>query len=285
MAVILEPKKVKSVAVFTFSPSICHKVMGLDSIILVFWMLSFKSAFSLSSFTFIEMIFSSSLSASEVISSVYLRLLIFLPAILIAPYDLSSLAFHVMYSAWKLNKQGDNIQPWHTPFPVLNQFVVFLCLILTAVFYPAYRFLRRQVRWSGIPISLRIFLQFVVIHTVKGFSIVSEAEVDVFLELCYFFCDPTNVGNLISASSAFSKSSLYTWKFSVHILLKPSLKDFEHYLASMWNECSCTVVWTFFGTALLWNWNENWLFPVLWPLLGFPTLLIYWVQPFNSIIF
>ena len=80
---------------------------------------------------------------------------------------------------------------------------------------------------------LKNFPQFVVIHTVKGFSIVSEAEVDVFLELRCFFCDPTNVGNLISASSAFSKSSLYTWKFSVHILLKPSLKDFEHYFASV----------------------------------------------------
>ena len=77
------------------------------------------------------------------------------------------------------------------------------------------------------------FLQFVLIHTVKVFSIVSEAEVDVFLELRCFFCDPTNVGNLISASSAFCKSSLHTWKFSVHILLKPCLKEFEHYLANM----------------------------------------------------
>ena len=72
-----------------------------------------------------------------------------------------------------------------------------------------------------------------MIYTVRGFSIVSEAEVDVFLELSCFFCDPVDVGNLISGSSAFSKSSLYTWKFSVHILLKPSLKDFEHYLASI----------------------------------------------------
>ena len=77
------------------------------------------------------------------------------------------------------------------------------------------------------------FPQYVVIHTVKGFSIVNEAEVDVFLELCCFFCDPTDVGNLISGSSAFSKFSLNIWKFSVHVLLKPSLKDFEHYLASM----------------------------------------------------
>ena len=77
------------------------------------------------------------------------------------------------------------------------------------------------------------FLQFIVIHTVKGFSIVIEAEVDVFLEFPCFFCDPTDVGNLISDSSAFSKSKLYTWKFLVHVLLKPSLKDFDNYLASM----------------------------------------------------
>ena len=97
------------------------------------------------------------------------------------------------------------------------------------------------------------FAQFVVIHAVKGSSIVNEAEVDVFLEIICFFCDPTigNVSNLISGSSAFSKSSLYIWKFSVHMLLKPGLKDFKYYLASMWNECNCMVVRTFFGIALL----------------------------------
>ena len=150
------------------------------------------------------------------------------------------------------------------------------CLVLTVASWPSYRFLRRQVRWSSIPISLRIF-QFVVICTIKGFSTVNEAEVDVFLELSYFLHDPTNVGNLISGSSAFSKSSLYTWKFSVHVPLKPSLKDFEHNLTSMWNECNFTVVWTFFGIALLWDWNENWPFLVLWPLMSFPNLLTYGV--------
>ena len=84
------------------------------------------------------------------------------------------------------------------------------------------------------------FPQFVVIHTVKGFSIVKEAEVDVFLELSCFFCDPTNVGYLIFGSSAFSKSSLYVWMFSVHIPVKPSLENFEH--ASMWNEHNCMVL-------------------------------------------
>ena len=84
------------------------------------------------------------------------------------------------------------------------------------------------MRWSGIPISLRIF-QFVVIHTVKGFSVVSEAEVDVFLEFPWFLHDPKKVGNLISGSSAFSKPSFYIWKFLVHVVLK----DFEYNLASM----------------------------------------------------
>ena len=80
---------------------------------------------------------------------------------------------------------------------------------------------------------LKNFPQFVVMHTVKGFSIVNEAEVDVFLELCCFLYDPVAVGNLISGSSAFSKFSLNIWKFSVHGLLKPCLEDFEHYFASM----------------------------------------------------
>ena len=88
------------------------------------------------------------------------------------------------------------------------------------------------MRWTGIPVFLKSFPQFVVMHTVKGFSIVNETEVDGFLEFSCFFYDPTDVGNLISGSSAFSKSNLYIWKFSVHILLKPNLKYFEHSLAS-----------------------------------------------------
>ena len=127
--------------------------------------------------------------------------------------------------------------------------------------------------------------QFLVIHTVKGFGIVNKAELDVFLELSCFFYEPVVVGRLISDSSAFSKSNVHIWKFSVHVLLKPGMKDFEHYFASVWDKYNCTVVWTFFGLALLWDWNENWPFPVLWPLLNFPNLLVYWVQHFNSIIF
>ena len=197
------------------------------------------------------MLFSSSLlsAISWVVSSVYLRLLIFLPAILIPACASSSPAFHMMCSAYKLNKQGDNIQPWHTPFPIWNQTIV-PCPVLTIASWPAYRFLRRQVRWSGIPITWRIFPQFVVIHTVKGFGIVHKSEVDVFLEFSCFFKDPVDVGNLISGSSVFSKSSLNLWKYTVHVLLKPGLDNFEHYFASVWDECNCAVVCTLFGIAL-----------------------------------
>ena len=194
-------------------------------------------------------------------------------------YALSSVAFHMMYSTYKLNKHGDNIQCWCTPFPIWNQSIV-PHAVLTVASWPAYRFLRRQVRWSGIPIS-KNFLWFVVIHTVKGFSVVNEAQVDVFLKVSYFLYDPMDVGNLISGSSAFSKSSMYIWMFSVHILQK--LEGFKHNLASMWNEYSCVIVWTFFGIALLWGWNKNWPFPTLWPLLNSPNLLSYWVQHFHSI--
>ena len=133
--------------------------MGPDAMIFVFWMLSFKPIFSLSSFTFVKVLFSSSsLSALyiRVISSAYLRLRIFLPAILIPACASSSPAFQMMYSAYKLNKQGDNIQPSRTPFPIWTQSVV-PCPVLTIASWPAYRFLRRQVSWSGIPISFRIF--------------------------------------------------------------------------------------------------------------------------------
>ena len=128
------------------------------------------------------------------------------------------------------------------------------------------------------------FPPFIVIHTVKGFGIINKAEIDVFLEISCFFDDPADVGNLISGSSAFSKTSLNIWKFLVHVLLKPGLENFEHYYASMWNEYNCAVVWAFFGIALLWYWNENWPFIVLWLLLSFPNLLAYWVQHFHSII-
>ena len=140
-----------------------------------------------------------------------------------------------------------------------------------------------QVVWYSH--LLKNFPQFVVIHTVNDFGIVNKAEVDVFLELSHFFDDPTDVGNLISDSSPFLKSSLNIWKFTVHVPLKPGLENFEHYFTSGRDECNCAVAWAFVGIAFLWDWNENWPFPVLWPLLSFPNLLAYWVQHFHSIIF
>ena len=114
--------------------------------------------------------------------------------------------------------------------------------------------------------------QFVVIHTVKGFGIINKAEVDAFLELSCFFDDSTDVGNLVSGSSAFSKSSLNIWKFSVQ--LKPRLENFEHYLLA----CEMSAIvrsLNIFGIAFLWDWNENLPFPGLRPLLSFPNLLTY----------
>ena len=124
--------------------------------------------------------------------------------------------------------------------------------------------------------------QFVVTHTVKGFSIVNKAEINAFLEFSCFSYDPMDVGNLISGSSAFSKCSLNIWKFLVHVLLKSSLENFEHYFASVWDECSCAVVWTFFCIDFLWDWNENWPFPVLWPLLSFPNLFAFECSTFTA---
>ena len=113
------------------------------------------------------------------------------------------------------------------------------------------------IRYSHL---LNNFPQFVVIYTVKGFGIVNKAEVNACLELSCFFYDPMDAGNLVSGPSGFSKSTLNIWKFTVHVLwtvLKPGLKNFELYFASVWDECNCTVVWTFFGIAFLWDWNKR----------------------------
>ena len=156
-AVILEPKKIKSLTVSIVSPCICHELRGPDAMIFEFLMLSFKPAFSFSSFTSIKRLLSSSLlSAIKIMSFAYLMLLIFLPEILIPACASSSPGFPMMYSAYKLNKLGDNIQPWCIAFPILNQSVV-PCPVLAVASWPAYRFLRRQVGWFGIPTSLRIF--------------------------------------------------------------------------------------------------------------------------------
>ena len=155
-AVILEPPKIVSHC-FHYFPVCFPWSDGTGCHDLCFWMLSFKSTFSLSSFTFIKRLFSYPLlSAIRVLSSAYLRLSIFLPAILVLVCASSSPAFLMMYSAYKLNKQGDNIQLRCTPFPIWNQIVV-PCPVLTVASWTAYRFLRKQIRWSGIPISWRIF--------------------------------------------------------------------------------------------------------------------------------
>ena len=142
-AVILGPKKRKSVTASTFLPSICHEVKGPDAMILVFLIFAFKSAFPLSSFTLIKRFFSSyALSAIRVVSATYLRLLMFFPPILIPACNSCSLAFLKICSAYKLNKWGDNRQTCCTPFSILNQSVV-PYRVLTVASWPTYRFLRR----------------------------------------------------------------------------------------------------------------------------------------------
>ena len=175
------------------------------------------------------------------------------------------------------------MQPWRTPFliwePVFCSVSSSNCcfLICIQISQEAGNVVWYSHFFKNFPICL--------IHRVKGFGIVNKAEVDVFPQLSCFFDDPMDVGNLISGSSAFSKSSLNIWKFTVHVLLKPGLENFQHYFASVWDECNCAVVWTVFGIAFLWDWNENWSLSVLWPLLGFPNLLALWVQYFSIIIF
>ena len=145
--------------------------------------------------------------------------LVLYPACHFLPYFREVLNYYLLKSfAYMLNKQGDNIQPWHTSFPIWNQSVV-PCPVLTVASWPAYIFLKRQIRWSGIPISWRIFHS-VLWSTWSKVLVVNKAEIDVFLELYCFFHDPADVGNLISGSSAFSKTSLNIWKSTVHILLK-----------------------------------------------------------------
>ena len=148
-------------------------------------------------------------------------------------------AFCIKYSAYKLNTQGDNKQSWYTPFQIWNQSDV-PHPVLTVTSWPGYRFLRRQVSCFGISISLRFFHS-LLSCTVKGFDIVNKTDIDIFLEVSCFFDDPKDFGNLISGSSAFSKSSLNIWKFLVHVLLNPSLENFEITLP-VWDECNWVVV-------------------------------------------
>ena len=171
------------------------------------------------------------------------------------------------------------MQHYCTPFPILNQSLV-PCPVLSVASWPAYRFLRRQVWWSGTPISLRTFhslwytQRFYNSQQSRCFSEISLLS--PWSNKCWQF-----------NSSASLKSKFYIWIFSVHVLLKSSFKEFEHNLTNMQNEHNCMVGWTFFDIAFLWDWNENWPFPLLflWPLLSFPNLLACWVQHLHSIIF
>ena len=217
--------------------SICHDMMDPDAMILVFRMLVLRQHFhSFSSFTFIS---SSSLSAIR------------------GCYLLNWGCWHFCQKSW--------FQPvlhpvrhfsWCTPhisqisrvticsldsFPNLEPvrcsmsgsnccFLICICFSQEA---------GKVVWYSHL---LKYFPQFVVIHRVKGFSIFNEAEIDVFMEFSFFFSDLTDVGNLISGSSVFSKSSFNIMNFSVHVLLKPSFENFDHYFACVWDECNCAVV-------------------------------------------
>ena len=137
-----------------------------------------------------------------------------------------------MRSVYKLNKHGDNIQPLMYCFPNLEPVCCSMsgsnCCFLTCI-----QISQKAGKVVWYPHLLKSFPQFVVIHTVKGFSVVNETEVDVSLQFSCFFYAPTDVGNLISGSSAFSKSSLNIWEFMVHLVLKPDLENFEYYFASV----------------------------------------------------
>ena len=173
------------------------------------------------------------------------------------------------------------IQPWHSTFPIQS---VVPCPVLTVASWPAYRFLSRQVRWSGIPISWRIFHSLLWSTQSKAFSESIKQK--------YMF-------SWNSLAFSMIQWMLAIWYLVLLPFLKPAeylevhgsriaeawLENFEHYFTSMWNECNCVVDWAFFGIAFLWDWNENWPFSVLWPLLSFPNLLTYWVQHFHSLIF
>ena len=209
--------------------------MGLDAMIFIFWMLSFKPTFSLSSFTFIKRLFSSSsLSAIRVVSSACLRWLIFHPAILILACVSSSPAFLMMYSAYKLNKQGDNIQPWHTPFPIWNPSVV-PCPVLTVVSWPAYRFLKRQVRWSGIPISLRMF------HSLLG-----STQTHIYTHTCVYV--HTHLCMYTFASVSFRLDICVLW-------LEDLPFDFGISLLITYFFWLCLLIWNFKNGKLIENYK------------------------------
>ena len=167
-------------------------------------------------------------------------------------------------------------------FAIWNQSVV-PCPVLIVASWPAYRFSEAgKVVWYSH--LLKNFPQFVVIHTVKGFNVVNEAKVDVFMDSLAFSMIQGLLAILFLVPLPFLNPA-WTSGSTFHVLFKPGLDNFEHYFSSVWDECNCVVVKAFFGFAFLWDWNENWPFPVLEPLLSFLNLLAYWAQHFHSIIF
>ena len=139
-----------------------------------------------------------------------------------------------------------------------------------------------QVVWYSH--LLKNFPQFVVIHTVKGFGVVNTTDIDVFQNSLAFSMIQQMLAIWSLVPLPFLKPA-WTSRSSLFMYCWSLAWNFEHYFASMWDECNCVVVWAFFGIAFLRGWNENWPFPVLWPLLSFPNLLPYWVQHFHSILF
>ena len=142
---------------------------------------------------------------------------------------------------------------------------------------------QEAVRWSGVPISFRIF-RFVVTQSQALGESIKPKQTFFRNSLAFLMIQQMSaIWSLVPLP--FLNPDVSIWKFTVHVLLKPGLANFEHYFASVWDECNCVVVWTFFGIVFLWDWSKNWPFPVLWPLLGFPNVLTYWVECFDRIIF
>ena len=205
-AVILEPKKIKSVTVSIISPSICHEVMGPEAIILVFWMLSFKPAFSLSSFTFIKRLF-------QFLLTFCLKGGGYHPHIWGYWYFCQQSWFQlVLHSAWHfawctLHRSYISRVTIYSPYVQLSQFWTSLLFMSSSncCFLTCMQVSQEAGKVVWYSYLLKNFPQLFVIHTVKGFSVVNEAEVDVFLEFSCFFDDPMDVGNLISGSSTFFK--------------------------------------------------------------------------------
>ena len=217
---------------------------------------SFKPTFSLSSFNFIKRLFnSSSLLNIRVVSSAYLRLFIFLPVILILACDLSNPGFHMMYTAFKLNKQGDNIQPWHTSFLIWNQPII-PCLALTVASWQAYRFLRRQIRCSGIPVSWRLSPS-LLSSTWSKAVVCSIKEIYVFFWKSLAFSMTQQMLGFWSLVPLPFLNSAEHLEISIHILLKSCLENFEHSLAL-----------PFFGigmkTELIQFCSHCWVFQICW---------------------